>query len=288
MRAVSGTKEPEKEADSIIHHASVRKMLMTQKAIAEGGRSMIYECAKLADKMQEAEAAGDKKLAAKLDDRLGFLTPILKGFLTEAGLEATNLGVQLWGGHGYIKDNLQEQVVRDVRIASVWEGTTQIQALDLLGRKIMLQKLKPLNEHLSEMRSNLMNVMTSSSGGTRERAFGMWCESFTWQYNTYKIAMRARNDRESISVASVDYLMYAGYVSLATHYVIMEAAAQKALESGEKMREEKAFYEAKIKMSEFVYEEILPRTLSLKQTMFVPTSTVMDLPAEDFSFDYSR
>ena len=87
-----------------------------------------------------------------IDERLAFLTPILKGFLTEVGKEAADLGIQAYGGHGYIKDNKAEQVFRDVRIAALWEGTTQIQALDLLGRKIMLQKLKPIAEHCAELR----------------------------------------------------------------------------------------------------------------------------------------
>jgi len=287
MRSVSGKKEPEKVADSIIHHASVRKMLMFQKAIAEGGRSMIYECAMIADRMVEAKNKGDTKTEAELDDRLGFLTPILKGFLTEAGLEAASTGIQLWGGHGYIKENQQEQVLRDVRIASVWEGTTQIQGLDLLGRKVLLQKLKPINQHLGEMRGKLWDVIMSSSGGTRSRAINLYAESFKWQYNTYKIGMMATKDKEIVSIASVDYLMYAGYVSLATHYVLMEHVAQKALESG-KGSEEEAFYKAKIQMSQFVHDEILPRTLSLKKTMFLPTDSVMGLPADDFSFDYAR
>merc|ERR1712093_504141 len=114
---------------------------------------MVFECAILNDRKYEADAAGDEEEAAKIEDKLGFLTPILKGFLTEMGVEAANLGIQVYGGHGYIKSNKQEQVLRDVRISAVWEGTTGIQALDLLGRKIMLQKLKPINEHCSELRS---------------------------------------------------------------------------------------------------------------------------------------
>merc|ERR1711871_677668 len=146
MRSLTGDKNPDGPADPIIVHPDVRKNLLTQKVIAEGGRSMVYECARLADKMVDAENAGDTKTWKKIDDRMGFLTPILKGFLTEAGCEAANLGIQIYGGHGYIKSNKQEQVLRDVRISAVWEGTTGIQALDLLGRKIMLQKLKPINE----------------------------------------------------------------------------------------------------------------------------------------------
>ena len=137
MRALSGAVEPEQVADPIIHHASVRQLLLFQKAVSEGGRSMLYECAMIADRMQERERLGDLAGAQGHDDRLGFLTPILKGYLTEMGKEAADHGMQVWGGHGYIKDNGLEQVYRDIRIGTLWEGTTQIQALDLLGRKVL-------------------------------------------------------------------------------------------------------------------------------------------------------
>ena len=130
MRALSGKKEPEKVADSIIHHADVRRMLMTQKAIAEGGRSMIYHAAQLADKMTDALTQGDQAKFDDYDDKLGFYTPILKGFLTELGLEAANHGMQIFGGHGYIKEHGMEQIVRDARISTLYEGTTGVQALD--------------------------------------------------------------------------------------------------------------------------------------------------------------
>lgn len=148
MRSLTGTKNPDGPADPIIEHPDVRRMLLSMKAISEGARSMIYECAMLNDHMYEAEAAGDTKKAKAVDDRMGFLTPILKGFLTELAVDAANMGIQVYGGHGYIKSNKQEQVLRDVRIAAVWEGTTGIQGLDLLGRKVMLQKFGPLHAHL--------------------------------------------------------------------------------------------------------------------------------------------
>merc|ERR1719473_1746662 len=127
---------------------------------------MIYECAMLQDKMTEAELAGDEQGVKRVDDRMGFLTPILKGFLTEIAVDAANMGIQVYGGHGYIKSNKQEQVMRDVRIAAIWEGTTGIQALDLLGRKIMLGKMKPLNEHVSGVRSYALKVLQENMGNS--------------------------------------------------------------------------------------------------------------------------
>ncbi|MGH8115565.1 MAG: acyl-CoA dehydrogenase family protein, partial [Rhodanobacteraceae bacterium] len=138
MRSLSGKKEPDKVADAIIHHPDVRRMLMTQKAIAEGGRAMIYFAAQYADHMTNGIVEGDDKKYKHWDDKLGFLTPILKGFLTELGLEAANLGMQVFGGHGYIKEHGMEQIARDARISTLYEGTTGIQSLDLLGRKVLV------------------------------------------------------------------------------------------------------------------------------------------------------
>jgi hypothetical protein len=287
MRALSGAKDKDKPADAIIHHPQVRKLLLLQKAVAEGGRSMVYECALLADKMREAEVSGDQKLADSYDDQLGFLTPILKGFLTEKGLQAASAGIQVWGGHGFIRENFQEQILRDVRIASLWEGTTQIQGLDLLGRKVLLNKLRPINEHCGRMRTKVWDVVANSDGSTRTRALSLYAELFKWQFYTAKLGKGAMSDRESVGVAATDYLMYSGYVQLTVHWLLMEYAAKQAMSSG-KMSEEKGFYEAKVAMSEFVHAELFPHTDRLRQTMFSSTKSIMQMPIDSFSFDYSK
>ena len=144
MRALSGKKEPDAIADSLIHHGDVRRMLLKQKAIAEGGRAMIYYAAQYADNMIAGMLEDDMKKYEHWDSELGFLTPILKGFLTEKGLEAANEGMQVFGGHGYIKEHGMEQIARDARISTLYEGTTGIQALDLLGRKVWMANGKGL------------------------------------------------------------------------------------------------------------------------------------------------
>jgi alkylation response protein AidB-like acyl-CoA dehydrogenase len=118
LRALGGIKEPTKSADAIIHHGDVRRMLLTCKAFAEGGRYMLYHTSLLSDEMLSPE----HKNAATLDDDLGFLTPILKGFLTETGVECASLGMQVYGGHGFIRDNGMEQIYRDARIATMYAG----------------------------------------------------------------------------------------------------------------------------------------------------------------------
>ena len=137
MRSLSGKKAPDKVADPIIVHPDVRRMLLTQKAFAEGGRAMLHYAALIADYFVDGAT---EEIKERADDDLGFLTPILKAFLTETGYEAANLGGQVFGGHGYIKEWGMEQIVRDTRISMLYEGTTGIQALDLLGRKILMDR----------------------------------------------------------------------------------------------------------------------------------------------------
>ncbi|GBG32431.1 Acyl-CoA dehydrogenase, short-chain specific [Hondaea fermentalgiana] len=286
MRSLTGSKFPDKVADPIIVHPGVRQMLLTQKCIAEGGRGMIYDSALIADEMAEAEANGDHKKAQSYDDRLGFLTPILKGFLTEAGLEAANLGIQTYGGHGYIKSNRVEQIVRDVRIASVWEGTTQIQALDLLGRKVMLQKLKPITQHTAGVMKFAFNAFTSPTsskyGSIRTHAAKLGKAAAEWQYLSLRVAQRAAGNKDAIGTASVPYLMYGGYVSLAEQWLKQEMAAAKALENGAEGAEAE-FYKGKIAAAQFMFSNLLPRTGYLKEQMLAPIPDTMDITPEQFA-----
>ena len=134
MRSLSGAKKPDKVADPIIVHPDVRRMLLTQKAFAEGGRAMIHYCSMLVDKVK----AGSDAEKEEAETLLSLLTPIAKAFLTETGFESANQGLQVFGGHGYIADWGMEQHVRDCRISMLYEGTTGIQALDLLGRKVLM------------------------------------------------------------------------------------------------------------------------------------------------------
>ena len=178
-----------------------------------------------------------------------------------------------------------------MRIAALWEGTTQIQALDLLGRKIMLQKLRPINEHCAELYGQCKPLLFSSDAQLRSHAWSLLACAAEWQLLTYRIGLKARADKEWISSSSVDYLMYSGYVSLASHWLQMESVAAAALASGEGAEEEAfytamvrsadplpepkpgegaeedAFYTAKRQTSAFVFARLLPRTRSHKDAM---------------------
>jgi len=275
MRSLSGTKNPDGVADPIIVHPDVKKMLMTQKAIAEGGRAMIYYAAKLVDII---ESSDDEKAKKRADYRLGFITPILKAFLTEAGLECANHGVQVFGGHGYIKEWGMEQIVRDTRIATLYEGTTGIQALDLLGRKILLSRGKSLKSFTMEVLGFCKEKsMISSNPHKRQMNKFIWPLSkavANWQQYSVRIAIKAKKNRDFVGSSSVDYLMYSGYIMMAYFWAQMAQAAYEKLATDVENRD---FYRAKIKTAEFYFERILPRTKSLAVTMMADPKSIMQL-----------
>ncbi|MCH4246758.1 acyl-CoA dehydrogenase C-terminal domain-containing protein [Acinetobacter populi] len=284
MRALSGKKDPDKVADAIIHHADVRRLLLTQKAVAEGGRAMIYHAAQLADKMTDALLTGDNAAFEAYDDKLGFYTPILKGFLTELGLESANNGMQVFGGHGYIKEWGMEQIARDARIATLYEGTTGVQALDLLGRKVLLSsKGKVVREYTAE----ILKFCGRHARNKYMRRFVWDLTKICAQWNTLtlRIMLTARKDRDIVSSASVDYLMFSGYAMMAYFWAQQAAVASEKLEKGDG-KEEVDFYKAKIKVADFYFDRLLPRTQGHAEAMVNPSRGITSLKAEHFSFDY--
>jgi alkylation response protein AidB-like acyl-CoA dehydrogenase len=281
MRALSGKKEPDQVADSLIHHADVRRMLLTQKAIAEGGRAMLYYAARVADHMVEAHTAGDTEKAEKYDDKLGFLTPILKGFLTELGCEAANLGMQVFGGHGYIREHGMEQIARDTRIATLYEGTTGIQALDLLGRKVLLMTQ---GGAVREFTFKVANFARKHLTDKRLRPMAVELLKLTAQWNvlTVRVMLAARKDRDVVSAAAYDFLMYSGYVSMAYMWLRQSAVAVDKLDNGGE--ESESFYQTKLNTAEFYYERLLPRAQTHATSMLSPTRSLMQIDAENMAF----
>jgi hypothetical protein len=282
MRSLSGKKEPDKVADAIIHHPDVRRMLMTQKAVAEGGRAMIYFAAQYADHMVNGMLEGDEKKFKRWDDKLGFLTPILKGFLTEMGLESANLGMQVFGGHGYIKEHGMEQIARDARISTLYEGTTGIQALDLLGRKVLVMtRGKAVREFtaligkfaLDNMRSNKMRPFATELAKL----------SAQWNVLTMRIMLVARKDRDIVGSASYHFLMYSGFVTMAYFWALQAAVAHEKLSRGGAEKPE--FYKAKIDMARFYFDHLLPRARAHAVAMTKPSATLTRMPIDSFVFD---
>lgn len=275
MRAPTGPVAPEKEADPIIVHPDVRRMLMTQKALAEGCRALAYHIALQLD--QEAHGDVDARKAAS--DRVALLTPINKAFLTDRGLECANLGVQVFGGHGYIHEHGMEQIVRDVRISLLYEGTNGIQANDLIGRKLISNKGALLRAFLDEIES----FCAANSNNPRVGGMVQVLAQHTaeWWQLAQELMGKSAAEPNTIASVAVDFQDYAGYVTLAWLWARMALAAAEQLDAG---ASDAAFYQAKLKTARFYYDRILPRTRSLVATLGCSADSVMDLAVDEFVF----
>jgi hypothetical protein len=274
MRALSGKKNPDGPADPIIVHPDIRRMLLTIKSLTEGMRMMGYHMAYNADIVSDGKDEAERKVA---DDLLSILTPIGKAFMTEVGCEAASLGVQVFGGHGYTAEWPAEQNMRDCRISTIYEGTTGIQGLDLLGRKILGsggELLKPLTKEIYVFAKE--NLENEAIGGYSVKLQELTKE---WGELTMHIGMLAMENPEEVGAASVDYLMYAGYVCMAYYWAQMAKTAAEKLAAG---TSETAFYEAKLHTAKFYFARILPRTITLAATMKAPLDTLMDMDEEQF------
>lgn len=280
MRSISGVKNPEGPADAIIEHPDVRRMLLTQRAIAEGGRAMVTYASQFADVYRAGKTEDAKKEA---ETRLGFCTPILKGFITELGVEAANQGVQVFGGHGYIKEWGMEQILRDSRIATLYEGTTGIQALDLVGRKVLMDKFKQLNAFTGEMLSFAKGFMPWTAAGknkaVRKQAWQVAKLAIRWRVLAYKLGAGAKKNPDSVGAGSVDFLMFSGYAYMAYMFARMSAVATAQLAAG---AGDTIFLQEKLHTATFFFERILPRADMHAKTMKASADSVMAMPTEYF------
>ncbi|KXS39585.1 MAG: acyl-CoA dehydrogenase [Halomonadaceae bacterium T82-2] len=278
MRALSGTRAVDKPADPIIVHPDVRRMLLTQKALAEGGRMLVMYTGQLVDIAGHAADAEERDRAETL---LGLLTPIVKAFLTELGFEATNEGLQVFGGHGFIQEWGMEQFVRDARITRLYEGTTGIQALDLLGRKVLMSQGETLKVFTKEIHKFCQ--ANADNEGLKPFIEPLARLNAEWGELTLAVGMKAMNDREEVGAASVDYLLYSGYVTLAYLWARAMARAEQALAEG---AGDAAFYRAKRTTAEFYYQRLLPRTRAHAEMIRAGGESLMALDAEDFDLGF--
>lgn len=271
MRALSGPKNPDGPADPIIVHPDVRRMLLTQRAFAEGGRMLIYYAAQLVDIQHHAEEGSEEDKHA--DDLLAFLTPIAKAFLTETGFEAANLGMQCFGGHGYIKEWGAEQNVRDSRISMLYEGTTGIQALDLLGRKVLMTQ----GEVLRKFTKIIHKFCEAHKGNDKLKEFIEPLAQYNkeWGELTMHIGLTAMENPEEVGAASVDYLMYSGYVTLAYFWArAASCAVDKPADDN--------FYAAKMHTARFYFQRLLPRTAAHVAAIKSGAANLLNMSVEQF------
>lgn len=249
-RSLSGAKLPEKPADPILVHPDVRRMLLTVKALTEGSRLLALHAATLIDIAHSAQDPAEREQA---DVLVSFLTPISKACQTEWAVENTYHALQCFGGHGYIHEHGMEQLARDARITTLYEGTTGIQALDLIGRKTAASQGAGLKLFLAQIEAFLSEH--ADNPAVAEFVAPLREKAAEWAALTKRVLQRAAGNPEELGAASYDYVFYSGYVVLA-YWWARSVAAAEASAHGE------AFKQSKRETARFYYARLLPRMLT--------------------------
>jgi alkylation response protein AidB-like acyl-CoA dehydrogenase len=271
MRSLSGPKEPNKPADPIIVHPDVRRMLLTQKAYLEGGRAVSYWVALLLDK---ALSHPDEQVRKECNDLVALLTPVVKAFLTDNGVLCTNLAMQVFGGHGYIREGGMEQYARDARINTIYEGTNGIQSLDLLGRKVLLDGGVKLGRLGTLVKTFIEEQTTNQAMSPFVDPLGALVGRV--ETLTMNLAVKAQASADEVGAASVDYLRLIGHLVYGYFWARM---AKLALDQGPSPD---AFYTSKLATARFYFDRLLPETEALYLSANSGASNLLELQAELF------
>ena len=275
-RALEGSAAPDKAADPIIVHPDVRRMLLTQKTLLEGCRMV---AAYTAQQLDLEHAHPDAQARKQASQRAALLIPIVKAFFTDMGQEVASLGVQIYGGHGFIREWGMEQLMRDSRITQIYEGTNGIQALDFIRRKLLAdggQQLTALQDELDQWcaRHALSSELSTLVLALETRVL-------EWRtLTTHVIAISAVNVQE-IGACSVDFLQYSAYVLLAGFWLQAAARAEAAMAAG---TEEVEFYRAKLNSARFYSDRILPRASAHREAVLAGAESLMAMPETSFAF----
>ncbi|MBT4522344.1 MAG: acyl-CoA dehydrogenase, partial [Halieaceae bacterium] len=275
-RAAGGARNTEKKADPIIVHADVRRMLLTMRSLTEAGRCFSLYVAKQLDIAKFSDEVAAKKRASAL---VALLTPVAKAFLTDMAYESCNLGQMILGGHGYIREWGQEQLVRDVRIAQIYEGTNGIQAMDLLGRKVVANSGAFLEIYCDEIRA----FITAQEANEHTAAFLKPLADAVdklEQVSEYIFA-QVEDDPDIIGASAADYLAVVGHVSYAYMWALMlTASAQYQSDEAEAADD---FCQSKNYVGQFYLQKILPRIDGLIQAIESGSDCIMTMPEELFN-----
>jgi alkylation response protein AidB-like acyl-CoA dehydrogenase len=271
MRSLSGPKAKDKPADPIIVHADVRRLLLTQKAYLEGGRALAYWIALLIDR---EHAHPDEKVRKDAEDLVALITPIVKAFLSDNGFECASLALQVFGGHGYIREWGMEQYVRDARINMIYEGTNGIQALDLLGRKV----LGDMGAKLSLFGKLVAEFVQLQAGRPDMQEFAAPLAGLGQQVQklTAEIGTKAMKNPDEVGAASTHYLRVAGHLVFAYFWARMARVALDRQAGGD------SFYKAKLATARFYFAKLLPETAYHIQAIHSGAATLMELDAALF------
>jgi alkylation response protein AidB-like acyl-CoA dehydrogenase len=269
-RSLTGVKEPAKPADSILVHPDVRRMLLTAKAYAEGGRALsLYSALLIDQELNHPDAA----VRADCAELVALLTPIVKAFITDNGWQATSACLQVLGGHGFIREWGMEQFVRDARINMIYEGTNTIQSLDLLGRKVLGNQGASLKKFGQQITQWVMAEQGNEDLAEFIRPLTQLGQQVTQL--TGELGYKAMQNADEVGAAAVDYLRVIGHLVLAYFWARMAQAALKKIAAGER----DPFYAAKLQTARFYFARLLPETASLVQTARAGSASLMETEA---------
>ncbi|MCQ4228910.1 acyl-CoA dehydrogenase C-terminal domain-containing protein [Pseudomonas stutzeri] len=267
-RAPTGPVAQDKAADPIIVHPDVRRMLLTMKALNEGGRAF---SSYVALQLDIAKFSDDEAARQRAEAQVALLTPVAKAFLTDMGLETTVHGQQVFGGHGFIREWGQEQLVRDCRITQIYEGTNGIQALDLVGRKIVGSGGTMYQAFVDEIRA----FVASAGADLREFTEPLKAALDNLDELTAWVIDQAKTNPNEIGAASVEYLHVFGYTAYAYMWARMAAVALAKQGEGE-------FYQSKLGTARFYFARLLPRIHSLTASVKAGSESLYLLDAAQF------
>ncbi|WP_428607852.1 acyl-CoA dehydrogenase C-terminal domain-containing protein [Sedimenticola sp.] len=270
-RALTGVKSPDKMADSLLVHPDVRRMLLTQRAYVEGNRALAVW---VASELDHAKRNPDRKRRQQAEDFVALMTPIVKAFMTDTGSEVANLGMQVLGGHGYIREHGMEQYVRDARIAQIYEGTNGIQAMDLVGRKLPAHMGRYLRRFFHPVRDYLESKEHDFS---QHRFLMPLAKAFgRLQKATAFIAQKGMGNPDEAGAAAADYLRLFAVVTLGYLWMRMADVAKQQLD------QDPLFYQAKLDTARFYFERILPQSGALFANIMAGSKGMMQFNDEAF------
>jgi butyryl-CoA dehydrogenase len=271
-RSLKGAVAPEQAADPLTVHPDVRRMLLTMRAYVEGGRALV---AWVSSALDTGQNHPDETRRGEAGDFVALMTPIVKALLTDLGSEVTNLGVQVYGGHGYIREHGMEQLVRDARITQIYEGANGIQALDLVGRKLPAHFGRHLRTFFHPVQTYIEEHADDQAMapyvGPLAKAFGRLQRATIW------VAARGLADPEEAAAAASDYLRLFGLVALA---YLWARSAEVAL--GHIDDDEHDFYQAKLDTANFFMVRLLPQSGALFSALMSGSAPVMRFDATQF------
>lgn len=275
MRAPGGAVQPEKAADPILVHPDVQRMLLRIKANTEGCRALGLW---LATAMDQSSHHPDAAVRRSQDDLVQLLTPIAKAYFTDMGFESANLALQVFGGHGYIRDWGMEQLVRDARITQIYEGTNGIQAMDLVGRKLGFS----YGRYLKAFFHPVQQFIEAEMHNERLAAYVLpLAKVFAkLQQASGLIAERGMKDPAEGGAAASDYLRLFALVALAYIWARMAKLALEKIEAGE---EDAAFYQAKIKTANFFFARLLPEADGLFKMILAGNASLAAFELQDWA-----